>query len=110
IGGTIRPWREKKVANEAYIELVHNVEYKKAERVQDCPDVHEYKVSYATGVKTTYRVGSCKYRLCPMCNCSRAMKNGIESKRVVMKLEKKHYSVCGFVNLDYVQCATGREQ
>src|SRR5699024_11041425 len=70
--GKIRPWREKKMANVDYFELLHILEFKKAERVKDCAEVLEYKVSYET--------------------------------------EKKRYIVCGFVNLDYVQCATGGEQ
>src|SRR5699024_12552917 len=66
--GKIRPWREKKMANVDYFELLHILEFKKAERVKDCAEVLEYKVSYETGEKTLYRVWFCKSRLCPMCN------------------------------------------
>src|SRR5699024_3660935 len=71
----IRPWREKKMANVDYFELLHILEFKKAERVKDCAEVLEYKVSYETGEKTLYRVWFCKSRLCPMCNWRRAMKH-----------------------------------
>src|SRR5699024_5623864 len=54
--GKIRPWREKKMANVDYFELLHILEFKKAERVKDCAEVLEYKVSYETGEKTLYRV------------------------------------------------------
>src|SRR5699024_126531 len=64
--GKIRPWREKKMANVDYFELLHILEFKKAERVKDCAEVLEYKVSYETGEKTLYRVWFCKSRLCPM--------------------------------------------
>src|SRR5699024_11718259 len=63
--GKIRPWREKKMANVDYFELLHILEFKKAERVKDCAEVLEYKVSYETGEKTLYRVWFCKSRLCP---------------------------------------------
>src|SRR5699024_11560368 len=60
--GKIRPWREKKMANVDYFELLHILEFKKAERVKDCAEVLEYKVSYETGEKTLYRVWFCKSR------------------------------------------------
>src|SRR5699024_12013297 len=53
--GKIRPWREKKMANVDYFELLHILEFKKAERVKDCAEVLEYKVSYETGEKTLDR-------------------------------------------------------
>src|SRR5699024_10958029 len=81
--GKIRPWREKKMANVDYFELLHILEFKKAERVKDCAEVLEYKVSYETGEKTLYRVWVCRSRLCPMCNCRRAMKLGIQTQKVV---------------------------
>src|SRR5699024_11807885 len=68
----LRPWREKKMGNVDYFELLHILEFKKAERVKDCAEVLEYKVSYETGEKTLYRVWFCKSRLCPMCNWRRA--------------------------------------
>lgn len=33
--GKVRPWREKKIANVDYFELLHILEFKKAERVKD---------------------------------------------------------------------------
>jgi plasmid rolling circle replication initiator protein Rep len=32
--GKVRPWREKKIANVDYFELLHILEFKKAERVK----------------------------------------------------------------------------
>src|SRR5699024_6831029 len=88
--GTIRPWRERKMANVDYIELLHILEFKKAERVKDCAEVLEYKVSYETGEKSLYRVWFCKSRLCPMCNWRRAMKHGIQSQKVVAEVMKQN--------------------
>src|SRR5699024_9327572 len=85
-----RPWREKKMANVDYFELLHILEFKKAERVKDCAEVLEYKVSYETGEKTLYRVWFCKSRLCAMCNWRRAMKHGIQSQKVVAEVIKQN--------------------
>src|SRR5699024_12836247 len=61
--GKIRPWREKKMANVDYFELLHILEFKKAERVKDCAEVLEYKVSYETGRSEERRVGKeCRTR------------------------------------------------
>src|SRR5699024_5898472 len=91
--GKIRPWREKKMANVDYFELLHILEFKKAERVKDCAEVLEYKVSYETGEKTLYRVWFCKSRLCPICNWRRAMKHGIQSQKVVAEVIKQKPTV-----------------
>src|SRR5699024_1974280 len=84
--GKIRPWREKKMANVDYFELLHILELKKAERVKDCAEVLGYKVSYETGEKTLYRVWFCKSRLCPMWYWRRAMMNLIQSHAVVSEV------------------------
>src|SRR5699024_9840389 len=76
-----RSERENRIAKVDYFELLHILEFKKAERVKDCAEVLEYKVSYETGEKTLYRVWFCKSRLCPMCNWRRAMKHGIQSQK-----------------------------
>src|SRR5699024_487359 len=91
--GKIRPWREKKMANEDYIEILPIPEFKKAERARDCAEILEYKVSYDTGEKTLYCVWFCKTRLCPMCNLRRAMKHGIQPQKVVAEVIKQKPTV-----------------
>src|SRR5699024_12868284 len=93
--GKIRPWREKKMANVDYFELLHILEFKKAERVKDCAEVLEYKESYEKGEQTLYRVWFCKSRLCQMCNWTRAMKHGIQSQKVVAEVIKQKQTVRG---------------
>src|SRR5699024_7583848 len=88
-----RPWREKKMANVDYVELLHILEFKKAERVKDCAEVLEYKVIDETGEKTLYRVWFGKSRFCPMCNWRRAMKHGIQSQKVVAEVIKEKRTV-----------------
>src|SRR5699024_12305782 len=77
--GKIRPWREKKMANVDYFELLHILEFKKDERVKDCAEVHEYKVSYETGEITLYRVWFCNYRFSIIRNLSRVMMHDIQN-------------------------------
>src|SRR5699024_9168235 len=88
-----RPWREKKMANVDYFELLHILEFKKAVRVKDCAVVLEYKVSYETGEKTLYRVRFCRSRLDLMFNCKRAMKHAIQSHNDVAEVIKQKASV-----------------
>lgn len=38
--GKVRPWREKKISNVGYWELLHILEFKKAERVKDCAEIN----------------------------------------------------------------------
>src|SRR5699024_46456 len=84
--GKVRPWREKKIANVDYFELLHILEFKKAERVKDCAEILEYKQNRETGERKLYRVWFCKSRLCPMCNWRRAMKKGIHTQKVVIEV------------------------
>ncbi|WP_239682269.1 hypothetical protein [Staphylococcus epidermidis] len=48
--GKVRPWREKKIANVDYFELLHILEFKKAERVKDCAE------RFCCKVKLIYKV------------------------------------------------------
>src|SRR5690625_2048513 len=91
--GKIRPWREKKMANVDYFELLHILEFEKAERVKECAEILEDKVICETVEITLYRVWFCKSRLCPMCNCRRAMKHGIKSQKVVAEVIKQKPTV-----------------
>src|SRR5699024_2386795 len=91
--GKIRPWRETKMTNVDYFELLHILDFKKAERVKDCAEVLEYNVSYETGEKTIYRAWFGKSRLCLMCNWRRAMKHGIQSQKVVAEVIKQKPTV-----------------
>jgi len=87
--GKVRPWREKKLANISYWELLHILEFKKAERVKGCAEVLEYKVSPETGEINLFRVWFCKSRLCPMCNWRRTMKHSIQTQKVVAEVIRR---------------------
>lgn len=87
--GKERPWREKKISNVSYYELLHILEFKKAERVKECANVLEFKEDITTGERKLFKVWFCKSRLCPMCNWRRAMKHGIQTKKVVAEVIKR---------------------
>lgn len=91
--GKVRPWREKKIANVDYFELLHILEFKKAERVKECAVILEYRESRETGERKLYKVWFCKSRLCPMCNWRRAMKHGIQAKKVVSEVIRQKPTV-----------------
>src|SRR5699024_10656824 len=84
--GKVRQWREKKIAKVDYFELLHILEFKKAEIVKDCDDILEYIQNRKTGERKLYRVWLCKSRICPMCNWRRGMKHGIQSQKVVAEV------------------------
>src|SRR5699024_5403217 len=87
--GKVRQWREKKIDNVDYFELLHILEFKKAERVKDCAEILEIKKNIETGERKLYRVWLSKSRLCPMCNWRRAMKHGIQSQKVVAEVIRR---------------------
>src|SRR5699024_12719405 len=91
--GKVRTWREKKIANVDYFELLHILEFKKAERVKDCAEILEYKQNRETGERKLYRAWICKSRLCTMCKWRRAMKHGIQSQKVVEEVIKQKQTV-----------------
>src|SRR5690625_217099 len=91
--GEVRPWKEKKIANVGYFELLHILEFKKSERVKACAEVLEFKESRETGERKLYKVWFCKSRLCPMCNWRRAMKHSIQAEKVVSEVIRQKPTV-----------------
>src|SRR5699024_9768700 len=91
--GKVRPWREKKIANVDYFELLHILEFKKAERVKDCAEILEYKQNRETGERKLYRVWFCKSRLRAMCNRRKVMKYGSQKQEVVAEVIKQKTTV-----------------
>lgn len=80
--GKERPWKEKKVANVSYAELLEILKIKKAENVRQCGNVLEFKVT-DEGYLKLYKTWFCKSKLCPVCNWRRAMKNSYQTQKIV---------------------------
>src|SRR5699024_10749236 len=89
--GKTRPWREKKVANITYAELLQILEFKKFNNVKQCGEVLEFNTR-DTGHLKLYRVWFWKSKLCPVCNWRRAMKQSYQSQRVVEEVLKEYPS------------------
>lgn len=49
--GKERPWREKKIDNISYSEILELLEMKKAYNVRDCAEVLEFKENKSGGLK-----------------------------------------------------------
>lgn len=87
--GKVRPWREKKLANISYWELLHILEFKKAGRVKACAEVLEFRADEETGEMNLVNVWFCKSRLCPMCNWRRTMKHSIQTQKIVAEVIRR---------------------
>lgn len=96
--GKERPWKEKKLANVNYYELLHILEFKKSERVRVCAEFLEYKVDRQTLEKQLYKVWFCKSPLCPMCNWRKTMKHSIQTNKIVAEVIKRK-STCRWLFL-----------
>lgn len=86
--GKIMPWKEKKIANIGYAELLHILEFKKADRVRECAEILEYKVN-SEGERKLFKAWFCKSPLCPMCNWRRSMKHSIQTQRICEEVIKR---------------------
>lgn len=87
--GKERPWRNKKLSNVNYYELLHILEFKKAERVKECGTVLEFKADEDTGHLKLFKTWFCKSRLCSLCNWRRAMKHSSQTKKIVVEVVKR---------------------
>ena len=71
--GRVRPWREKKMANELLAMAYDNIDSRKAERLRDCARILQFRI-YADGHKRLESMSSCRVRLCPLCSWRRQLK------------------------------------
>lgn len=86
--GKVRPWKEKKLANVSYAEMLEILKIKKYERVRQCGEVLEFK-QQSDGSLKLFKAWFCKSKLCPVCNWRRAMKNSWQAQRVVSEVIKE---------------------
>lgn len=87
--GKERPWRNKKLSSINYYELLHVLEFKKAERVKECGTVLEFKADEDTGYLKLFKTWFCKSRLCSLCNWRRAMKHSSQTKKIIEEVVKQ---------------------
>ena len=86
--GKQRPWREKKLDNVGYADILEILKIKKAYNVKQCGNVLEFKPS-EDGYLKLYKTWFCKSKLCPVCNWRRAMKNSSQAQEVIAEVVKE---------------------
>lgn len=86
--GKVRPWKEKKIDNVSYSEILGILKVKKAHNVKQCGSVLEFKPT-EEGYLKLYKTWFCKSKLCPVCNWRRAMKNSYQAQRVIEEVVKE---------------------
>jgi len=86
--GKQRPWREKKLDNVGYADILEILKIKKAYNVKQCGNVLEFKPS-DDGYLKLYKTWFCKSKLCPVCNWRRAMKNSSQAQKVIEEVVKE---------------------
>lgn len=86
--GKKRPWREKKLDNVSYADILEILKIKKAYNVKQCGNVLEFKPS-DDGYLKLYKTWFCKSKLCPVCNWRRAMKNSSQAQEVIAEVVKE---------------------
>ncbi|HDH5991715.1 TPA: protein rep [Staphylococcus aureus] len=86
--GKVRPWKEKKIDNVSYSEILDILKVKKAHNVKRCGSVLEFKPT-EEGYLKLYKTWFCKSKLCPVCNWRRAMKNSYQAQRVIEEVVKE---------------------
>ena len=83
--GKVRPWRDKKIANVAYYELLEILVFKKAKRVSMCGDILEFDITTEGEMKLA-KAWFCKSPLCPMCNWRKSMKLSVQTTKIVTEV------------------------
>ncbi len=83
-----RPWREKKIDNVSYADILEILKIKKAHSVKQCGNVLEFKPT-EDGYLKLYKTWFCKSKLCPVCNWRRAMKNSYQAQSVIEEVIKE---------------------
>lgn len=86
--GKQRPWREKKIDNVSYADILEILKIKKAYNVKQCGNVLEFKPT-DEGYLKLHKTWFCKSKLCPVCNWRRAMKNSYQAEKVIKEVIKE---------------------
>ncbi|RIN38584.1 protein rep, partial [Staphylococcus simulans] len=80
--GKERPWREKKIDNVSYADILEILKIKKAHNVRECGNILEFKPT-DEGYLKLHKAWFCKSKLCPICNWRRAMKNSYQAQKII---------------------------
>ena len=87
--GKRNDWKEKKVMNVEYADLLQELNYKKAQNVRSCGEVLKFKKREDGSLKLE-QAWFCKSRLCPMCNWRRSIKHSGQVIKIVDEAVKRN--------------------
>ncbi|HDV6107707.1 TPA: protein rep [Staphylococcus pseudintermedius] len=86
--GKERPWREKKIDNVSYADILEILKIKKAHNVRECGNILEFKPK-EEGYLKLHKAWFCKSKLCPICNWRRSMKNSYQAQKIIGEVIKE---------------------
>lgn len=100
--GRERPWRVKKMANEALSEAYEPVNQSKAERLRACGCFLSFSI-LEDGSKKLKHMDSCRVRLCPLCTWRRSLKVQSHTLAILNAMEDKYAYL--FLTLTVQNCS-----
>src|SRR5699024_12854119 len=80
--GKQRPWRENKINNVSYADILEILKIKKAYNVKQSGNDLEFKPTDEGYLKLN-KTWLCKSKLCPGCNWHRSLKNRYKAQKVI---------------------------
>jgi len=107
--GKERPWKEKKLANVQYYELLEILQFKKAVRVSTCAEILEFDLTKEGRLKLAH-AWFCKSPLCPICNWRKTMKRSVQTTKIVSEvIRRKPVARWLFLTLSLKNVFSGEE-
>lgn len=86
--GKTNDWRNKKLMNLEYAEILETLSYLKASKVTTCADILRFRLT-DTGHLKLYQTWFCKSRLCPICSWRRSILHAHQVKQIVTEAIKR---------------------
>src|SRR5699024_10775723 len=86
--GKQRSWREKKIDNVSYADILKIIKIKNVINVKQFGNVLDFKPT-DEGYLKLHKTWFCKSKLCPVCNWRRAIKNSYQAQRVIEEVVKE---------------------
>lgn len=107
--GKEQPWKQKKLANVQYYELLEILQFKKATRVSTCAEILEFDVTKDGRLKLAH-AWFCKSPLCPICNWRKTMKRSVQTTKIVSEvIRRKPVAQWLFLTLSLKNVFSGEE-
>ena len=103
--GRVRPWREKKIANELLAIAYDSVNPDKAARLRGCGSYLSFAVQ-PDGEKRLVGMESCRVRLCPLCAWRRSLKVYANTMAILDYMDKHGEYAYIFLTLTMKNCAS----